>query len=227
LILLITPTLALAFRLDFYDFPGRHTSGLLAFTLLSLVVYLATFYLFGIYRRYWQYAGIDDLLQIAIATLAGTIVLTLLLLLILLTGLTLARSVLLINAMLVVALSGGVRFLVRYGHSRRHGPAGKGQRVIIFGAGDAGAMIAREMQSKPQLAYRPVAFLDDDPQKHHIRLLGLPVLGGRESLNEVIRSLRPKYIIIAMPTAPGQVIQEISTACDLLQVETKIVPEFS
>jgi hypothetical protein len=54
LILLITPTLALAFRLDFHNLPGQHTSGLLAFTLLSLVVYPSTFYLFGIYRRYWQ-----------------------------------------------------------------------------------------------------------------------------------------------------------------------------
>jgi FlaA1/EpsC-like NDP-sugar epimerase len=59
--LLITPTLALAFRLDFHDLSGQHTSGLLTFTLLSLVVYLATFFLFGIYRRYWQYASIDDL----------------------------------------------------------------------------------------------------------------------------------------------------------------------
>jgi hypothetical protein len=54
LILLITPTLALAFRLDFHDLSGQHTSGLLTFTLLSLVVYLVTSFLFGIYRRYWQ-----------------------------------------------------------------------------------------------------------------------------------------------------------------------------
>jgi len=110
--------------------------------------------------------------------------------------------------MLVVAFSGGFRFLVRYGHSRRHGPAGQGQRVVIFGAGDAGSMIAREMQSKPQIGYRPLAFLDDNPRKHRMRIHGLPVLGGRESLNEIIRSLRPKYIIIAMPTVPGVVIQQ-------------------
>ena len=227
LILLITPTLALAIRLDSLHLPGQHISGLLAFTLTGLVVYLAAFYLFGIYRCYWQYASIDDLLQIALATLAGTVALALLLWLILLTGLTLARSVLLINAMLVVAFSGGIRFLVRYSHSRRHAAAGQGHVVIIFGAGDAGSMIAREMQSKPQLGYRPVAFLDDDPQKHRIRLHGLPVLGGRESLTQVIRALRPKCIIIAMPTAPGQVIQEISATCDLLQVEKKIVPDIS
>jgi FlaA1/EpsC-like NDP-sugar epimerase len=228
LFLLVTPTLALVIRLETVDFPTKIRPGLFVFTFTGLIVYLVTFYLFGLYRRYWQYASIDDLIQIALAAATGTAILTGLLFAILwLTTITFARSVLIINGILILLLSGGVRFLARYSHSRRHLASAKGQRVIVFGAGDAGAMIAREMQSKPQLGYRPVAFLDDDPQKHHIRLLGLPVLGGRESLNEVIRSLRPKYIIIAMPTAPGEIIQEIRTVCDLLQVETKIVPDMS
>jgi FlaA1/EpsC-like NDP-sugar epimerase len=88
-------------------------------------------------------------------------------------------------------------------------------------------MIVREMLGKPHLGSEPIAFLDDDPHKQKMWIHGLPVLGGLQDMDRVIRTFRPSCVIIAMPTAPGEVIQEISSTCDLLQVEKKIVPGIS
>ncbi len=228
LILLFTPALALVIRLDTVDFPNQIRPGLLVFTFMGLIVYLVTFYFFGLYRRYWKYASIDDLVQFAVGTATGTAILAGLLIPILwLTPITFARSVPIINGILILLLSGGVRFLVRYSHSRPVHPTGRFRRALVFGAGDAGSMIVREMQSKPRLRLQPLAFMDDDPQKEGMQLHGLPVLGGLKSLNWNIRMYKPDCVIIAMPDAPGNIIQEISSTCDLMQIETMIVPGIS
>ena len=228
LILLFTPTLALVIRLDTVDIPNQIRPGLLVFTFMGLIVYLVTFHFFGLYRRYWKYASVDDLIQFALSTATGTAILTGLLIPILwLTPITFARSVPIFNGILILLLIGGIRFLVRYSHSRPVHLAGRFRRALVFGAGDAGSMIVREMQSKPQLRLRPVAFMDDDPQKQGMQLHGLPVLGGLESLNRNIRTYKPDCVIIAMPAAPGNTIQEISSTCDLMQIETMIVPGIS
>jgi FlaA1/EpsC-like NDP-sugar epimerase len=82
-------------------------------------------------------------------------------------------------------------------------------RARIAGAGDAGAMVAREMLRNPQMGYQLLGFLDDDPDKQGLRVHGVPVVGTLADLPRCILELQVEEILIAMPTAPGDVIRRV------------------
>ncbi|MBX3057717.1 MAG: polysaccharide biosynthesis protein, partial [Anaerolineae bacterium] len=115
-----------------------------------------------------------------------------------------------------------VRSYVRYQYRLRGLPLGK--HVLIAGAGDAGAMIAREMQRNPQLGMLPIGFVDDDPAKQGIRIQGVKVIGPREAIPELVTRLDVRQVIIAMPTAPGKTIRQIVDICEEARVQTKTMP---
>ena len=93
-----------------------------------------------------------------------------------------------------------------------------------MGAGDAGAMIVREMQSNPHLGLEPVGFLDDNPGKHNVCIHGVPVLGDRHAIPEMAKKHKASQVIIAMPTAPGVEIRDIVRICDEAGVRARIIP---
>jgi FlaA1/EpsC-like NDP-sugar epimerase len=93
-----------------------------------------------------------------------------------------------------------------------------------MGAGDAGAMIVRELRANPHLGMDPVGFLDDDLGKHDVVIHGVPVLGDRHAIPEMAAGYKVKLIIIAMPTASGRDIRDVVDICDAAGVQTKIVP---
>jgi FlaA1/EpsC-like NDP-sugar epimerase len=96
--------------------------------------------------------------------------------------------------------------------------------VLIVGAGDAGAMIAKEMRTNPSLGLDPVGFVDDDMHKHDVRIHGLPVLGNRHDIPALTRQHDVRQVIIAIPTAPGRVIREILGICERVGVEARTMP---
>ena len=225
LILLVTPTLALMLRLDTVDISRSFWAGLAIFTIQALIIRLLVFRSFGLYSRYWQYASIEELVQIATAVLVSSALLTILILFLLSIYPTpFARSVIIIDALLVLIAVGLTRFSVRFlsHHQNIHLP--DGSRVLIMGAGDAGNMIARELRQQPQTGLYPVAFVDDDANKQGLRIQGLPVMGGRKDIPRLVTRHKIDMVILAMPSAPGDVIREVVGACELIGVKTKSVP---
>ncbi len=226
LILCLTPLLAILLRLDRIDVPHEFLHGLLIYTAVSLIVRLVTFYQLGLYRRFWQYASIDELSQIVNAVLISTLFVWLLV-----TGIrallpvALPRSIFVLDAVLALLFVGGSRFSVRLSAQRRRKQTnGHGRRVLVVGAGDAGSMLVREIQHNPQLNLKAVGFVDDDARKHHMQILGVPVLGGQQALPRLITEHQIDRVIIAMPSAPGRAIRQVATTCEKLGVETKILP---
>ena len=226
LILSLTPVAALMLRLDTIYIPKIYIVSLLAYTAVALVIRLAVFFWFGLYRRYWRYASVEELIQISMAVFT-----TILMLLLLSVGARTAysfpfpRSLPLIDGLISLLAVGGLRFSVRVIARSRHGYLSQSsRRALIVGAGDAGAMVVRELQKNPQRGLYPVGFLDDDVYKHGFRIHGVPVLGGREDIPRLIREYGIDRIIIAMPTAPGVVIREIVTVCEKVGVKTQIIP---
>jgi FlaA1/EpsC-like NDP-sugar epimerase len=98
------------------------------------------------------------------------------------------------------------------------------QRALIFGAGDAGTMIVREIRANPTVELEPIAFLDDDASKKGSYIHNLPVLGDRHALAEVVQAQHIDTVIIAMPKAPGRVIRDITQLCHQIGVPVKTVP---
>ena len=217
-----------ALRLDTFDL-GRFWVSLAGFLLVTLLVVPTVLRVAGIYSRYWRYASIDELLRLSGAVsasglLAGVVALGVFPLVS--ETLRTPRSVPLIFLPLALIATAAPRLAVRIAGQYRQ-RAGKHKRlkiVAIMGAGDAGAMIARELQNNPHLGIEVAGFLDDDTGKHGMRIHGIPVLGDRTTIPRVVRNYNLHQIIIAMPTAPGREIREVVAVCEEAGVETKIIP---
>lgn len=202
------------------DFFRYYLQGALWMTGISLLVKPLIFYLFGLYRRLWVYASINELKVIALAvtTASGVVsVIMIGLFLLKIFGPGLPRSVLAIDWLLSLFGIGGIRFAIRLLAENRAAAekqkSGRAQRVLVVGAGDAGALVVREMQKNPQLNKTPVGFLDDDPAKQRHQIHGVPVVGQLSDLGRVLDSKRVSEVIIAIPSAGGQVVRVVADVC--------------
>ncbi len=233
LILALTPVLALWLRLDGIDAVMHLWQPLLIYTVLAGAVRLVIFYYLDLYGRYWRYASVGELAQVILAVLVSSVAVIILFFTARALGdgapafslEKLPRSLPFIGSILIMLFVGGNRFLVRLA-DRAVRPKANGPvvRIAIMGAGDAGAMMARELKNNPQLGMDPVAFFDDDLGKHDVRIHNVPVLGSRHDIPEVVNDLKISQVIIAMPTAPGKIIREIVEICEQAGVQTKIIP---
>jgi FlaA1/EpsC-like NDP-sugar epimerase len=133
------------------------------------------------------------------------------------------RSILLIDAILVGVLLGGIRLLHRV-HVASSTPASEAKRVLIYGAGDAGELIVREMRQNPKSRYKPVGFIDDDPSKKGQRIHGIRVLGGRRELPRIVGAYQPVEILLALPSVDPSVIREVVRALGKLRTPIKTLP---
>ncbi len=97
--------------------------------------------------------------------------------------------------------------------------------MLIVGAGDGGRLLLRELTKNPELDYRPVGFVDDDPRKKNMRVdRGLRVLGTTEELSEVLEDVEPDEVLIAVPSAPGTMRARVVTACRERGVPVRTMP---
>lgn len=99
--------------------------------------------------------------------------------------------------------------------------------IILVGAGAGGALLARELLSRPELGRRPIAFLDDDPAKLGEIVLGLPVVGALEDLAEQARLLEAKEVLLATPTLPGDRVRVVHRLAAGIGIPAKTIPGLS
>ena len=97
--------------------------------------------------------------------------------------------------------------------------------VLIVGAGDGGRLLLREIMRNPELGYRPVGFIDDDPRKQGARIdRGVEVLGSTGELGRVLDDVEPEEVLIAIPSAPGAVRAKVVAACRERGVPVRTMP---
>lgn len=196
---------------------------------VALLVKPVVYYSFGLYSRVWAYASTRELKIITAAvSLASAIVA---MIIILLTTLQyyqgFPRSVLAIDWLLSLLAAGGLRFAMRLlaeGRSVGEGVQGRTKRILIVGAGDAGALVVREMQKNPQLNLHPVCFVDDDQSKQKQRVHDVPVEGTLEDLGRVLDTWFIQEVIIAIPSAPGGVVRQVIDICREKDVLFRTMP---
>ena len=124
----------------------------------------------------------------------------------------------------LVAMLGAryVAFAARQQRSRP--PAPTAEKIIVFGAGDAGAMLIYRLATQPDAAYQPVAILDDDPAKRRLRIHGVPVLGGRGEMSEVAASTGARMLVIAIAGGSSNVIHELTETAEHCGLVPKVIP---
>src|SRR5215510_7440662 len=192
-----------------------------------LLMRLPCFVYFGLYStliRYISYTDIWNVLK-AIATSS-----------ILFIGLTFffdmrtfPRSVLLIDGLSLFVCMTAVRLglrLIRERQGRSQTAEEKKRRVLIFGAGNAGALVFRCLRAS-QEAYEVIGFLDDDPAKWHKTLYGCKVLGNRFNLEALVKLYQAHEVLLAVPSAPARDIAAIVQACQNAGVPYRFFPTLS
>jgi FlaA1/EpsC-like NDP-sugar epimerase len=95
------------------------------------------------------------------------------------------------------------------------------KKIIIFGAGDAGEMVLREIRFNKSLNYQPVGFLDDNSKKVGRRIHGVPVLGTRRELTRIVKERQVEEVIVAIPSATKEILEGIFQECQKCQVKYK------
>jgi FlaA1/EpsC-like NDP-sugar epimerase len=204
---------------------------LVPFVVLMHVVFnLAGFYWKKLYRRVLEYASVEEVKAILIVTtmaeaccfILGTS------LSVVVPDMVIPKSVYSSWALITLGV-GGSRFAWRMfrdtylllpgGQERRH--------VLIIGAGNAGVRVAKELMYSTSSHLRPLAFIDDDPNRHHLQVMGLPVVGGREGIREAVERYNIHDIVIALPSAPKDEIAKIIEICKMTKVSVKILPSLT
>ncbi|WP_443112504.1 polysaccharide biosynthesis protein [Dehalobacter sp. DCM] len=192
--------------------------------IVGTIVFLMAFHLFGMYKNIWRYASVRELLSIVYAVTvgaAGTFIVTFFI-----SPLRLPHSVSVYFWLLAVLLIGGLRFSQRMRRENSiFAVSSKSQRkVLIIGAGEAGVLALRELKKRDFQEGLPVGFIDDSKDKINLHIQGFPVLGPREDIPEIVNRYDVDEIIIAIPSAEGEVIREVVEICKETRVSLKIMP---
>jgi UDP-GlcNAc:undecaprenyl-phosphate GlcNAc-1-phosphate transferase len=213
-LLLVTAAYFAAYQLRF---EGRTETILHLFTKSAPLVIgakLITFTVFGLYRGQWRYASIHDLIRVSQAVVVASLV-SLGLVIVTWHFAGFSRAVFIIDLVLCLMLVGGSRVLLRVyvEYFRRLGSNHQDEPVLIMGAGDGGEMLLRELNNNDTFRFKVVGFIDDDLKKKGQTIHGVPVLGARGEIPELVKKRGVKRIFIAILSEPPGQFTDLIESC--------------
>jgi FlaA1/EpsC-like NDP-sugar epimerase len=219
----------LAFQLRFLDDPHGwpHRYEVLFAQSVGFVVAgkLIVFAAFGLYQKWWRYVSGRDFVTIVRAVAVASALLVVIFAVVKPFGHTLPRSVEVMDFLLTLLLITGARLAVRLIVERpSRGSRLPKHEVLVVGAGSGGQMVVRELQLNPNLGATAIGFVDDDPRKRGMRMLGLKVLGSTKQIEKILDETKPDEVVIAIPSAPGDLRGRIVAACRDREVRVRTLP---
>ena len=194
--------------------------------LIVVAIQLTVFALAGFYNRWWRYVSTRDMWSalrgVALASLATFLVFTLFEF----HPARVPKGVWFIDLLLLLALVAGSRLLARTLIERPlpGQVVARGKEALVVGAGDAAQLVIKEMLRNPALGYTPIGIVDDDPRKRNLRLHGIRVIGTVADLPVLIRDRRPDEVLIAIPSASGEIRGKIVEVARGAGVPVKTLP---
>lgn len=227
------------FNVDSQEF-GRYLIIYQNWAFFITVIKIAVNVFMGLYNSLWEYASIDEVFRVSIAAAFNFAAIILLMYYM---QQMLPRSAYLIVFILDVLFLGGARIFYRILRRLRSSENGKAlaermnlrnfiaptekySRVLVIGAGQAGAAIIRELRDNPRFGKQVIGVIDDDPTKIGTRIMGKKVLGNRDSIPRIVRKRDINEIIIAIPSASRKEIQAIASICEKTGCKTSILPGY-
>ena len=191
---------------------------------LILIIKYLVFFKFGLYRGIWRYVSIRDLINIFKAvTVASAISAMAILFIWRFQGFS--RAVFIIDWLLLFVFVAGARILERIYKEMFDEVGLRGKKVLIYGAGNAGEFVLREIKNNKLLRYKPVGFLDDDEEKTGRRIHGVPVLGSREDFSKVVKNNDVQELILAVPHLSKDISDDIEGFCRSLDITCRRMSE--
>jgi UDP-GlcNAc:undecaprenyl-phosphate GlcNAc-1-phosphate transferase len=185
-------------------------------------VKLVALWLFGTYRGQWRYISVHDYVQLAKGTLAGTLIFVLFLVVFFKIA-QYSRAVMIIDFFLAYIFVAGSRSLIRVFREKIRGH--QGMPIIIFGAGDGGELLLRELKNNPSYPFQPVGFIDDDPEKQGQLIHGIKVMGTRSDLDDLITKHKAERVFLSILSATENDFKDVFDICENHGIEcTRIQP---
>lgn len=217
--IILTAVLYGTFLVNAYITVGM--TDLVLFAVMFILVSLFFSMVFKLYRKAWEYASIEEWFVIFKVVSCSIVTVAIL------------QSVLMQNVFvrLLVAVGllnltfmGGARFCWRIFRDSVLNSRQKKTRILIVGAGSAGRIVAEHLRKNVHSKIQPVGFMDDDPAKQHLHILGLPVLGETKDIQSIAEVWGVDEIILAIPSLPKSTLSRIYKRCASTNCTTKIVP---
>jgi FlaA1/EpsC-like NDP-sugar epimerase len=188
------------------------------------VVQAITGYIVGIYRRRWRYGSFDEVKGLILSAFITTTVL----LVIRFTDRSIdafPRSAIVAGGILGLFFTAASRYTWRLVREQLRRPSEQtAKKILVYGAGEGGIQIVSTMLRNPNSTYLPVGFLDDNTSTHRLRISGVPVLGGKESIEKAAARTGATSLLIAIPSADSDVVSEIAQLARQANLEVKILP---
>jgi FlaA1/EpsC-like NDP-sugar epimerase len=215
---------ALAFLLRFdLGMPLQFWPHLFAGLCVWIPVKVLVFGYFGLDRGWWRYASLGDVSRLAVANLIGSAMGCIAL--VWLAPMGFPRSIYILDSVLCFGMTAGVRLAVRLAFEFSRMPnRGAGKRTVIYGAGDAGVTLLREIRQNPALSYEIVGFIDDDPAKTGRLIHRVKILGNGAALPATLAAQNVELVLIALPSASGAEMTRILRQCHEAGVSYKTIP---
>ena len=223
---IIAALVSIYLRFDGNLIPQNYLSMLVGQLPFFVMITIVSFFLFKLYSRVWRYAGSSELLAIVGANFAGAICWFIFSVLV---EAVLPRSIYILTALVHTFFVGGTRLSLRVYSYLTSKPqyiqrTQKLNKVLVIGAGDAGAMLAREIERYHSGKRKIIGFIDDDRDKQGKTMFGIRVLGSRYDIEQVVADTDANEIIIAMPSVKGKEIKEIIDVCKNTNCKLTILP---
>ena len=201
--------------------PPDAWDGFRAYAPVAVLVVLSAQAVGGLYGRVWRYASVREARRILqCGFVAGAILVAVLLIGPRLVPLTVATA----GCVFATMVIGLTRFQARLFAYQRGDRDDQVTRVVVIGAGDAGAGLVAQMLATPRGRLVPVAFLDDDEALHGLRVHGVQVVGSTDDLLETCRALAAHQVLVALPRAPRALLRSIADDAEAAGAATRVMP---
>ncbi len=184
-------------------------------------VTLILFTVWRLYRSLWEFAGADELRNIALAVLSSNLALTLLCKV---TGIYLPRSLPIMNFLVLMLAVSLFRFAYRTARTVRNHLQTNRRPTMLIGAGAGGSLVLRDLKTSNLSQNKVVCIIDDDPKKHGTYLMGVRIVGGRDCIPEMAERYHVKDIILAMPSTSNRERRAIVEICQKTNCRLQILP---
>lgn len=224
-IILLTLAYFITYELRFeFNVPISYNQ-ILKGTFFYIVFVRVFFYsILGLYNSLWRYVSVDELFKLIVATVISSVFIYILNVSF---DFYIPRSILLIDLMLSIFLTGGFRLsyrMVRRAYQNINKCEDDVQRIMIIGAGDAGNMIIRELKNSMSVRYKPVVIVDDDEKKNNSTLLGVPIKNGMNRIPNLVSEYNVNEIIVAIPSLSKKRLADIVKIAQTTHCKVKTLP---
>ncbi|GAA0343286.1 nucleoside-diphosphate sugar epimerase/dehydratase [Oceanobacillus oncorhynchi subsp. oncorhynchi] len=223
--LIVTSSVFIAFWMVYPSYPGVFLADELWVSAIVFLIFHHIFaFIFKLYNKVWSYASIRELIAIIKAVTLTIISVGVVQFFV---NDQIFRRALVITWLLHIVLIGGSRFVWRLARGRYVSKKTENQkRTLIIGAGAAGVMIARQLQSESENAeLYPVGFIDDDLTKQKMEILSLPVLGTSIDIPNIVKNMQVEHIVIAIPSLHNGALKQLINQCNDTGVSVQLLPK--